>query len=265
MQFIKRTGLSLSDLVALDDLYYNEYKNEITVDCKSIVIFEMLDLARKIIINNHSGCNVLKYLLFIMNNKIIKHQFSRESCDLLSNLYLNVKCKPFDEMPFVTSLVSHNPRGIDVFKSIGIEKHLCEMPARKIKYNLENNGKLYTHKDELVSFKNLDELIKLYNDSLYWKHQTRAIDSYRDFYYLRGYEEDALNILNHLKEITKEGIQDYEKSFNSWLQESSYAIDCVEKQKILTNMFSKSKLAMIYGAAGTGKTTLINHISNFFC
>lgn len=264
MQFIKRTGLSLSDLVALDDLYYNEYKNEITADCKSIVIFEMLDLVRKIIINNHSGCNVLKYLLFIMNNKIIKHQFSRESCDLLSNLYLNVKCKPFDEMPFVTSLVSHNPRGIDIFKSIGIEQHLCEMPVRKIKYNLENNGKLYTHKDELVSFKNLDELIKLYNNSLYWRHQSRAIDSYKDFYYLRGYEEDALNILKNLKDITNEGIQDYEKSFNSWLQESSYVIDCVEKQKILTNMFSKSKLAMIYGAAGTGKTTLINHISNFF-
>ena len=29
-------------------------------------------------------------------------------------------------------------------------------------------------------------------------------------------------------------------------------------------MFENSKIAMIYGAAGTGKTTLINHISNFW-
>lgn len=29
-------------------------------------------------------------------------------------------------------------------------------------------------------------------------------------------------------------------------------------------MFEHSKVAMIYGAAGTGKSTMINHISNFF-
>lgn len=29
-------------------------------------------------------------------------------------------------------------------------------------------------------------------------------------------------------------------------------------------MFAKSKVALIYGAAGTGKSTLLNHISNFF-
>ena len=29
-------------------------------------------------------------------------------------------------------------------------------------------------------------------------------------------------------------------------------------------MFAKSQVALIYGSAGTGKSTLINHISNFF-
>ena len=29
-------------------------------------------------------------------------------------------------------------------------------------------------------------------------------------------------------------------------------------------MFESSKVAMIYGAAGTGKSTMINHIANFF-
>ena len=29
-------------------------------------------------------------------------------------------------------------------------------------------------------------------------------------------------------------------------------------------MFTSSKVALIYGSAGTGKSTMINHISNFF-
>ena len=34
------------------------------------------------------------------------------------------------------------------------------------------------------------------------------------------------------------------------------------KKEILVNMFSTSRVHCIYGAAGTGKTTLVNHISN---
>ncbi|WP_273213760.1 ATP-dependent DNA helicase [Helicobacter rodentium] len=47
-----------------------------------------------------------------------------------------------------------------------------------------------------------------------------------------------------------------------WLQNSS--LDSQEKNNYLKNLFSKSKLALIYGSAGTGKTTMIQHISNFF-
>lgn len=49
----------------------------------------------------------------------------------------------------------------------------------------------------------------------------------------------------------------------AWLQETP-AVDCEEKKTILLNMFDKFDLAMIYGAAGTGKTTLIKHLSTYF-
>ena len=41
-------------------------------------------------------------------------------------------------------------------------------------------------------------------------------------------------------------------------------VDSEEKKEILKNMFSKSQIAIIYGAAGTGKTYLINHVSQYF-
>ena len=41
-------------------------------------------------------------------------------------------------------------------------------------------------------------------------------------------------------------------------------IDCAEKAEALKQMFECSKVALIYGAAGTGKTMLINHVAHFF-
>ena len=40
-------------------------------------------------------------------------------------------------------------------------------------------------------------------------------------------------------------------------------VDSEEKKNILQNMFDKTKVSLIYGAAGTGKTYLINHIANY--
>jgi len=48
------------------------------------------------------------------------------------------------------------------------------------------------------------------------------------------------------------------------LDTSSYKIDSEEKEKALKEMFENSRVAFIYGAAGTGKSTMINHVSNFF-
>lgn len=40
-------------------------------------------------------------------------------------------------------------------------------------------------------------------------------------------------------------------------------VDSEEKEAILRNMFDKTKASLIYGAAGTGKTYLINHIADY--
>ena len=41
-------------------------------------------------------------------------------------------------------------------------------------------------------------------------------------------------------------------------------VNCEEKKNILLNMFETSMVSLVYGAAGTGKTYLLNHISQFF-
>lgn len=54
----------------------------------------------------------------------------------------------------------------------------------------------------------------------------------------------------------------YEESISAWLEDSK--VDSNEKQEILRKMFKNSQVSLVYGAAGTGKTYLINHISQYF-
>ena len=82
--------------------------------------------------------------------------------------------------------------------------------------------------------------------------------------YINSYEEDTLHIIEKLKELSSSGIKNYSNSVEAWLQSDDHGVDCEEKKSILKQIFTNSHVGMIYGSAGTGKTRLINHISNFY-
>jgi predicted ATPase len=42
------------------------------------------------------------------------------------------------------------------------------------------------------------------------------------------------------------------------------SIDDPAKEDALKQLFSQSRVALIYGAAGTGKSTMVNHIAHYF-
>jgi ATP-dependent exoDNAse (exonuclease V) alpha subunit len=107
-------------------------------------------------------------------------------------------------------------------------------------------------------------LIQKYNSSLYFKHGHRKLEKFKDHIYIKGYEEATLYIIKKLKDLSSMGIRNYSSSIDSWLQTSTHIVDCDEKKDALRRLFEKSKVALVYGAAGTGKSTMINHISNFF-
>jgi hypothetical protein len=263
MKFLT-TGSNLIELVNLEESYYKHYKKSITETAKSFNIFNLLDSCRELIKNNRNGSNVISYLLFKLNNKIIKKQYYHIPCDLLSNLHLSIKCKPFDQLPFNSSLVNHNPKLSHVFSSIDTTDREHEILAKHIHNNITQRGQLYTPKNELENFEDIDNLVKKWNESIYFRHTNRRIEEYKNHLYVKGYEEDTFHIIEELKTISLNGIRNYTHSVNSWLQSSAYNIDSEEKKVALQEMFENSKVALIYGAAGTGKTTMINHVSNFF-
>lgn len=204
-------------------------------------------------------------MLYHLNNRIIKCQRCDEICSSLSGLKLEYGCIPFDKMPFCTSLLKHNPRIYDLLDCISEVGREHELFARYIKNNTEIEGMLFTPKKDIKGFNNIDMLISTYNQKLYLpKHEHRKLMTFHDFVYIKGYADDSAFIIQKLQNLTISGIAQYTVSVDSWLNQGTYVIDSQEKQKALRNMFAKSQVVLIYGSAGTGKSTLINHISNFF-
>lgn len=265
MRFLTETQMPLSEFIASSDEYYNHVKLIIAERSTTSHIIEILDKCRDIVLANKPGANVLKYLLHQLNNKIIKSQRSYSSCVSLSGLFLNYGCIPFDTMPFCTSLINHNPKAHDLFNCISAEGREHELLARHLKNNTELEGILFTPREEVEKFGDVDHLITMYNSKLYLpKHDHRQIMIFQKYLYIKGFADDSAFIINHLRSLTTSGIAQYTSSVDSWINQTSYTIDSEEKKNALRTMFAKSQVSLIYGSAGTGKSTLINHISNFF-
>lgn len=267
MFFLKKTGFSLNEYVTQEQEYYNFVKNKVT-DGSKIQFFGVLDKCRELLLSNVEGSNIIRYLLYIMNNKIIRTQTSNDNKSnfKLSYLHLNWGCIPFDQMPFTTSLINHNPRIYDLFECISYENREHEFLGRLIQNNTETRGELFTPLNEVEKFDSLNTLIKKYNSLIYRPTQSnRLIESYKDnFLYIKGYKENTIDIIKKLEELSKGGIDNYANFVKNWIENTELNIDCEDKKKFLIKMFEGSKVAMIYGAAGTGKSTMINYISHIF-
>lgn len=227
-------------------------------------IFPVLDKARRIIRSGAPGHNILRYLMLQMRNEVLKSQYSRDKCGRLSDLNLQYGCIPFDTMPFCSSPVGHNPRFWDLVESLDPTDRSHELLARRVGNNVETHGMLYTPMADCEALGDVAELIATYNNNLYHKHTERELVQDKGHVFIRGYEDDTVAIVEKLQEFSAVGIDGYEVAVQRWLEESPRGIDDDIKKGALKLLFSQSKVALIYGAAGTGKSTMVDHIAQYF-
>ncbi len=264
MNYISKTGLNLVEILELSDKTYQTFREKITAKAQKVILCNIFDTAREWIKNDKFGSNSVRYLLCCLNNKIIKRQLSDEENYKIKGLYLDNKVLPFEEIPFNTGLKDHNPSLYDLFSCIKSEGREHELLAHRISINADTYGKLYTKKEELEGFENIDILVETYNSSLYRKHQNRRLESIGKNLFIRGYEDETKEIIQKLILLSEKRTENYKTSVENWISENPDLIDSDEKKNILLGMFENSSIAMIYGAAGTGKSTLIKYISQFW-
>lgn len=255
---------SLLDLLALPDAKYMAVRAEGTTGVAQPIIFPILDEARRIVSAELAGHNVIRYLMLRMQNQIIKSQYHRDGCNRLSELRLPYGCIPFDTMPFCTSLTGHNPRYWDLIESLSTKGRKHELLARYVKNNVERHGNLYTSLDDIKEFGEVDALITTYNNTLYHKHVERRLEIDKGHVFIRGYENETIHIMRALQGYASSKIEGFSQAVERWLAEASRGIDDPVKSDALKQLFSNSRVALIYGAAGTGKSTMLDHIAHYF-
>lgn len=265
LSFLTYTGFNLVELVCFSDQKYSVARSTILESARAFPFMDALDKSREIIKRDRPGANILRYILLHMNNVFIKDQRGGSSNNYLSNLYLQNGCIPFDKMPFISFPMRHTSRLSDIFKCIPVKNHQHELLARFVHNKTEIEGKLFTSLKELDGFENIPQLVDTYNDKLWSGHfESGKLVIEKGQIFINGYKNDTVNIISRLKAFTISGIQNYSNKMAVWLQDPNNGVDCDEKKEAMLHMFDQSCVALIYGSAGTGKSTLINHLSHYF-
>ncbi len=265
MKYLTQTGFHLVEIIDFNDSAYTNLKQMISRTGASSAFSQILDRCRNLSQAHNRGFNLIRYLLLRLNNKIIKNQLERGTANQkLSGLYLKNGCIPFDDLPFNTSPINHNPKISDLFECICSEGREHELLARYIRNNTEIKGNIYTPINDVATFGDPTRLIQTYNDKLWSGHNNRKINEFCNHLYIKEYEENTLFALRYLKVLSESGIQNYTNTVDYWINTNVHMVDCEEKKEALREMFSASKVALVYGPAGTGKSTLINHISHLY-
>lgn len=275
-EFLTKKKFTLTDLMDFPDNAYERITLEWENTLNSSVFISILDYCRNHIRRGRNGKNVLRYLLYNMNNVIIKSQFSAgyysnyyqewvpKGNSNFSGLYLANGCKQFDSLPFNRSPIGHNPKLSSIFECIPCKDRRPELFARFIRNNTEGKGQLFTNIEELSNFPDYQGLIDKYNDSLWLGHRpTSDLMLEQNQVFINDYKIDTCKIIKVLQKLSASGIENYSNDVDIWYILGNYEIDCDEKRDILGRIFSESRVGVIYGSAGVGKSTLINHVSHY--
>lgn len=274
MTHLTREKRNLLDLVSLDDEQFGSVFTDIAYGCKKIEIFPFLCYLRDVIAVGGLASVIIKYFLITMEGKIMSAQCADDVSEKLQGFYLKNGCIPFAEMPLCTSLIGHNPTMECVLKCVSTEGRQHELLAKRIMVEAERKGNLFTEISELERLGDKEKILSLvatYNSCIYPGHlSTREIRVYSGKYlYMTGYVNDTIEIIKKLQNSSKYCIKNYSSFIDSYLSKPDAAgIDIkdisADKLQVFRRLYDCTMVAVLNGAAGTGKTFLIRLLSDAF-
>lgn len=261
MDIIKSRHLSLDKIASFDDESFDTFSEGFKVTCgDEIHILHIIEKAREIIINHKAGANVLKYLLCHLRNRTIRPQISKDPNPKISDLNLWNGALPFEETPYAANLLRSKQSLSHVFDCIYDDNYDCQLLARKIKEHSDKTGQLYINAESLSSTGDVDLLINNYNSLLPDFQNERRIEKYQNHLFIQENQTNTVRILRRLLKDTYYKISGYKQQAQNWIAQNEGNIKGEEKKSILENMFDKSRVFVLYGAAGTGKSTTISFV-----
>lgn len=264
MKYLTYNKCTLNDIVFMPAHDFEVLK-ERTNKYNTHHILELIELLRNVILKNKTGKNTLMYLIFMLRNSVVIDQLHPESNSILSNLYLKYGCNVFETMPYASSLNGHNVSISDLIEIINPSGREYEFFGRKIKDMCTKTNRIYFTFEELgYSEEEGTKLIEDFNSKVYRTHTHRLLEKYGKNVYIRGNEESTIKIIEKLKEKSKETYDNYKDMVLVFETFDQYEFTDPLKEEISQKIYVDSKVGLIYGSAGTGKTEMIKIISKIF-
>ena len=268
MKFLTETGMNLYELVNMREERFREIHNKIFGSTKTHDFGDTLLKIRE----NYSklscktGKNTLGFVMLHMREEVLEdlfpNQFYRKR--ISDELLINSGCYPFEKNPLISNLLgtksgkSDKESIIDLFDNA--DAVALARPYMMIESMINDTGELLFEKAKVGGA----DAIKRYNDSLdQWeKDNGYSIIEKDGLVCIASYFDTTISILKYLKELSHDSYRDQLKNNERFLDGSKIEFDDPIKEIALKNLFVNSDVMLIYGAAGTGKTTLISYIAD---
>lgn len=271
MNFLTETGLNLVDFIDFKDNRFKAiidgiYREQKKTYFKDVLIFvhERFNSS-----SNYYGTYIVRYVLLRMRESVLdailpeNEEKTMRNCPLL----LSSSCYSFLKNPVLYNLPYKNTNGKtvskDVVRVVGKKKIQQYYTYIRIKYLIDSTGELYFPRN-VIEGNLMAQTIEQYNSGLeeYDKQKGLEIKEEGELVYLNEYVLNTTHILQNLLEFTETGNIGQENINKKYIENLTNESIDDSKKTAIENVFIKSKLITIYGAAGTGKTTLMNYISS---
>ncbi len=268
MDYLTKTGMNLFDLINLQEKSFQNVLYHIYGGANTNYFEMVLWKLRKdySIYSSKKGKHTVRYLLLNLREEVLEavlpNTFNKRY--LTDELYITSRCFPFEKNPFISNLAGRKTsKGSigDILEIISeTEKYTMVYPYLKIEKMIQETGELYFNIEEVANREDIEK----YNDSLdSWECQNGfLINEESGLVSISSYENTILFILEKLLMLSKIDNRGQKEANLQYLKQCNISFEDELKKIALQKIFVNSQVMLIYGAAGTGKTTLINYISN---
>lgn len=262
MKFLTKTSMNLLDILTSEQEEYEYHIQKMEIERK-VELKKSLDKIRDVILSDKPGCNILRYVICYLRNDIIRDQLSDRDNNWISFLYIRNESLPFDEMPYASDLAGHKVLKSSLRRCIDLPDDEYQMVAALVNKEAYDSNMLYVP----IDGKEIDYYkyeVGIFNEKLpnTRKQQRRRINTFANHLYVENYYELTKKVIEKLQGFSEEGVDGYSEIVED--SDILSEMDDEDKKIIVSDIFKKSSLGMIYGAAGTGKTRVAEYIARLF-
>lgn len=269
MQYMKDNGETLADIVKYEDSDFDAFVKDVVAEAGNDPFLVVLEKSRAVIRERGIGCNIVLYLLSHMRNVIIKAQLPKGygPCPEADGLVLDKTSLNFDLMPLYLKPHKFSPHLYALLDDFDLEGREHEVLARVLLSRTENNGTVFFPEKEvdeiLAEFgwsSDKEDLVGRLNALLPDRLNKSRLLVFNRHYYIR---EFVVSTKESIKQIIS--LSQRKPSRKVFADMNRTILDSSDESgTVLSQIFQSSCLSVIYGAAGTGKTTLLGRVAKMF-